>query len=592
MTVITLHSKPCGVKYNMRSLGDFSEIWCVDTEFTQPDGERPIPICLCAQEWRTGREVRWWLADGPPPAPPYDCGSQSLLVAFFVSAELGTHLACGWPLPKFTLDLVAELRVLCNGLTMPSGYSLLSALTLHGIDGMAAVEKESLRDLAIRGAPFSGEERQALLDYCREDVRALVRLLPAMLPRIDLPRALLRARYMGAVAKMEWSGIPIDVERLTLLRESWPSLLRSLVSRVGGLYEGVYDGTTFREEQWRQWTLSHGIPWPQLPSGRLNLQSQTFTDMARAYPIVGPMKELRASLSQLRLEDLAVGRDGRNRTMLSPYRTKTGRNAPSTTKSVLGPATWIRHLIKPEPGYALVSLDWHAQEIGIAACLSHDHAMQQAYRSADIYLHFAAMANAVPSEATKESHGDLRSLYKSVVLGTGYGMRERTLATRIGQSPAHARALLRQHAETFSTFWEWSTRATNHALLTGRIHATFGWQYHVREPISLASLLNWPMQANGSEMMRIAACLATERGVTLAAPLHDAFLVLAPVDELPQAIALTQQSMREASLAVLPGFPLETECQVIPYPGHYRDERGAVMWRIVNETVGCAVAAP
>ena len=52
-------------------------------------------------------------------------------------------------------------------------------------------------DLILRGPPWTEEEWQAILDYCAGDVYALERLLPAMLPYIDLPRALFRGRYMG-----------------------------------------------------------------------------------------------------------------------------------------------------------------------------------------------------------------------------------------------------------------------------------------------------------------------------------------------------------------------------------------------------------
>jgi len=51
-------------------------------------------------------------------------------------------------------------------------------------------------------------------------VVALERLLPAMLPRIDLQRAVaVRGRYMKAAAAMEWNGVPIDTDTLALLRE-------------------------------------------------------------------------------------------------------------------------------------------------------------------------------------------------------------------------------------------------------------------------------------------------------------------------------------------------------------------------------------
>ena len=41
--------------------------------------------------------------------------------------------------------------------------------------------------------------------------------------------------------------------------------------------------------------------------------------------VVAPYRELRSSLSDLRLNDLAVGPDGRNRTILSAFRSRTGR---------------------------------------------------------------------------------------------------------------------------------------------------------------------------------------------------------------------------------------------------------------------------
>src|SRR5262249_21391843 len=71
-----------------------------------------------------------------------------------------------------------------------------------------------------------------LLDYCQSDVDALARLLPEMLPEIDLPRALLRGRYMASAARMEWTGVPIDVATLTRLRTHWERLKGRLIAEV------------------------------------------------------------------------------------------------------------------------------------------------------------------------------------------------------------------------------------------------------------------------------------------------------------------------------------------------------------------------
>ena len=66
--------------------------------------------------------------------------------------------------------------------------------------------------------------------------------------------------------------------------------------------------------------------------------------------------------------------------MLSPFRAKTGRNQPSNSQFIFGPSTWLRGLIKPEPGRAVAYVDWSQQEFGIAASLSGDAAMMDAYR--------------------------------------------------------------------------------------------------------------------------------------------------------------------------------------------------------------------
>src|SRR5258707_9612762 len=134
------------------------------------------------------------------------------------------------------------------------------------------------------------------------------------------------------------------------------------------------------------------------------------------------MRELRSSLAELRLNDLAVGHDGRNRTILSAFRAKSGRNAPSNSKFIFGPSVWLRGLIKPPPGCAVAYIDWQQQEFGIAAALSGDVNMQKAYRSGDPYLAFAKLSGAVPADATKETHEAERDLYKACVLAVQYGM--------------------------------------------------------------------------------------------------------------------------------------------------------------------------
>ena len=556
----------------------YREVWLVDFEFLALPGERPDPVCLVAREFRSGRTLRLWQDElWARSESPYPTDPGALFVAYFASAELGCHLALDWPMPERVLDLYVEFRCLTNGLSLPFGNGLLAALSWYGQDAMDATEKDAMRKLVLRGGPWSEAERRALLTYCAADVNALARLFPRMLPEIDLPRAVLRGRYMRAVALMEHAGIPIDTETLGRLRDGWESIQDRLIRAVDSRF-GVFDGQTFKAERWAGWLARNGLAWPRLESGELALDDDAFREMARSHPDVALMRELRYSLSQLRLRDLAVGNDGRNRTLLSPFGARTGRNTPSNSKFIFGPATWLRGLIKPGPNWAVAYVDWSQQEFGIGAALSGDPAMMDAYRSGDPYLRFGQQAGRIPPNGTKRTHGAERELFKTCILGTQYGMGPESLARRIGLPDVYGRELLRLHRETYPRFWEWSDGAESHAMLLNRLHTVFGWTVQVESEANPRSLRNFPCQANGAEMLRLACCLATERGVSIVAPVHDAVLVEGPEWEIDTIVAETQAAMAKASEIVLGGFRLRSDARVVRWPDRYMDDRGRGFW--------------
>lgn len=545
-------------------------------EFGGHAGNRPRPVCMVAKDLCTGQTWRLWRGEFDS-IPPFPIGADALFVAYYASAELGCFRALGWPMPMNVLDLFVEFRNRTNGLNTPAKSGLVGALTYFRLDNIGAVEKGEMRSLVLRGGPWNDDERTAILDYCSGDVVALERLLPAMLPRIDLPRGLLRGRYMKAAAAMEHNGTPIDTETLELLRQYWTDIQDALIAEIDADY-GVFDGRTFKAGRWENYLVTHHIPWPRLESGRLDLKDNAFRQMAKAHPAVSPMRELRSALSDLRLNDLAVGQDGRNRTLLSVFRSRTGRNQPGSSKYIFGPSVWLRSLIKPPHGCGVAYIDWSQQEFGIAAALSGDRAMQAAYLSGDPYLAFAKQAGAVPENATKETNGPTRELFKQCVLAVQYGMEAESLAARIGQPPVVARDLLRAHRETYRKFWDWSDAAVDHAMLTNSLHTVFGWHIHVDENPNPRSLRNFPMQANGAEMLRLACCFATERNIEVCAPVHDAVLICSPLEQLEGNIAGMRAAMAEASKIVLAGFELRTDAMRVRYPDRYQDPRGTAMW--------------
>jgi DNA polymerase I len=296
----------------------------------------------------------------------------------------------------------------------------------------------------------------------------------------------------------------------------------------------------------------------------------------------------------LRLTDLAVGADGRNRVMLSPFQSRTGRNQPSNAKFIFGHSVWMRRLIKPAPGWSVAYVDWEQQEFGIGAALSGDPVKMAAYQSGDPYFAFAQLAGAIPRDAisTDRAHKAVRDRFKTCVLGIDYGMELHTLALRIGQPPIYARDMIEAYRETFSVFWAWADRVVGHAQLRGYLTTVKGWPLYLPradqlgsrdKPITPRSLRNFPMQANGAEMLRLACCLATERGIPVCAPVHDAVMLYAPTPEIGRHVAAMQAAMAEASREILNGFELRTEAKTFDYPRRYDgDSRGDTMWNTVN----------
>jgi DNA polymerase I-like protein with 3'-5' exonuclease and polymerase domains len=278
--------------------------------------------------------------------------------------------------------------------------------------------------------------------------------------------------------------------------------------------------------------------------------------MEGKYPQIGPLRELRYSLSKLRFNDLSVGNDGRNRTMFGPYGSKTGRNQPSNSRYIFGPAKWIRFLIVPEPGRALIYRDYCQQEVRIAAVVSGDAALLEACESGDVYLGIAKQLGFAPADATPDTHPEVRQMFKTVVLGIQYGLGARSLAIRTGISLSDAYEILARLRTRFRGFEAYAARVIDRAGLDLEICTPFGWYMQCPSGINSRTVRNFPIQSAGAEIMHVTSILAERRAIKIVAPVHDAFLVEADADQAEDVSLALDQVMRDASRVVLRGYQL------------------------------------
>jgi DNA polymerase-1 len=596
----------------------FREVWALDTEYNfrpsrafaypgepQPEGSIQHPVCLLAHELYSGRTVKLF-EDEFGPAPPFDIGDGVLFIAYTASAEWLTFLALGWPLPARVFDPFIEYRRHICGtpwdLPVRGNKSLLKALEHFGIPSITADQKQTERDLVLRGGPWTPGERQEILDYCETDVTPLFRLTECLLqddccgaplrsdPR-GLGQALLRGRFSLSVARMQHVGIPIDNELLDRVLDNWDRIKLAIIAELDADF-GVYEGEHFRNERFLACMDRLGIPWPRTTTGLPVLEKETFKDMVRRHPGIAPLHDLRQRLGDLRLENLRVGVDGRNRTGLMMFGAKTGRNTPSQSGYIFGLPAWVRHLIKPPPGWAVAYLDYKSQEYHIASMLSGDTDLLRVIGSGDPYMAFAIRAELAPAGATKHTHPDIRGVCKTLLLGTNYGMGAEAFAFKANIPLTQAEHIHSKLKRTFARCTHWSSfEVVAEARLCHWLHTAFGWRQFM-DGTDVPSIRNWPMQSMGAEMLRLACDLATERDIRVCGPIHDAILIEARLEDIDAAVTTARAAMEEASREVLDGHTVPVDAEIVRWPDRYRPEKGRDIWERVLRLAEAAESVP
>jgi hypothetical protein len=456
---------------------------------------------------------------------------------------------------------------------------------------MDAVEKEGMRQLAMRGPPFSPDESLALLAYCEQDVVMTYKVLRAMIPYIpNALFALQRGRYLCSFARSQHHGIPLDVELVMQLRDKREVIIERIIESVNPEF-GVYRGTEFKYSAMEDLITKHRLPWPRCPSGCLSMSGETWEEMTERFPFLEPLQRCKQLVNRLRENRLGVGKDGRSRPRIFPFTASTGRSTWASSGYIFALMSYLRGLIRPPPGRALGYLDYKSQEIWVAAVLSNDSALMAAYESQDIYFAFGIAAGLIPPNATEESHSVERKWLKQCVLGMSYDITKYGLSRQLDLQLDRAEALISAHRRTYSSLARWKEAVINQALLDRFQETVLGWRTEVRfgqvirngKKISLfnpRSTVNFPVQGCAGDVTRTSACLISEAGTDLLTSVHDAHLIEADEDKIDAKVDSSKQLMTEAGYQLLGSASLRVEAKIIRHPHRLlTDEKDKEKWR-------------
>jgi DNA polymerase-1 len=588
-------------------MGSEQRTFIIDFEYAS---DRTEVHCLCAAEVAPDGTVlnrfRIWRSRLVGHECPFPRGS--LLVGYSISgAEALAFRWLGWdPLDYAWIDLYTEFRMRRNIEKAPPvlredeepkpmfGFSLVDALGYFGLSRFIPEEKEEQRERAIKGGDFTGEDARALMDYCECDVLATAALWQAMKPEPgrQFEVAKWRGRYSAALSMCCHLGVPIDLglyNRFLKHKHEW---LAEMLLEVDPDHKLWREDASRSMEGFRGWI--RGLPaelrnlWPLTDSGDYSLRYDDLKRLGEHYPEIAQVVSMLGTTSKFRRMALDIEPHfGTNAPWFAPFGTKTGRNAPSTNRFAFNLPAYLRCLVSPPTGEMLGYVDWRAQELGIAAKRSGDLALLKAYGSGDVYIANAIAFGWADPGATKESAPEARSKAKVATLGLNYSMGARSLSKHMADHLYEAKIVKQKHHATYRQFYDWTAAHTCKTLDEGSA-SVLDWKIytHPRHRPRITTLNNWPVQSTGAVMMRIALVMAVERGVSVRAPVHDAFVFCAPVDEYEDQQRALCESMEEASRIVLDGFTIDADVEKTVKPGqHYIDDRGAEMSRLMMETL-------
>ena len=270
-----------------------------------------------------------------------------------------------------------------------------------------------------------------------------------------------------------------------------------------------------------------------------------------------------------------IGSDYRQRPNYNPYGTKTGRNAPSATSFLFLQPKQFRVMVNPPEGRYICDLDAHSEEVAIAAAVYDDDNKREVYRSADVYMRYAQLAGAYPSDKpiltedqrssekwfVEEGWDIVRQAYKGGVLGMQFGMGGKTLRQRVLLSlPKSQRCkidaewgerFVEEYHNTFNK--EFTAVSLLKKLYTdcrmGVILAD-GWRIGPDED-NILTIGNFPVQGTGAAILRRCCQLCDEAGIQIYATLHDAISITGKSSNKEEDIKKARECFRQAAVDVL-----------------------------------------
>ncbi len=442
--------------------------------------------------------------------------------------------------------------------------------------------------------------------------------------------------WAARLAKYAMRGLPLDAERMRTMIRALPELKKNAMDSWQlehpdhpmyrkGLSRAMMEkrstcatkspyiddkGWTEDQDTIDKWLTEYanlmGLPWPKSQSGRLSREKKVISRFS-GYPLVKDIERQVNMLSAYktfspnkagRIEALDhIGSDWRQRPMYGPLGTQTGRNAAKAKSFILAQSAWMRAMINPPKGRAIVELDFGAQEVIIGAVLSGDANLLATYLAADTYIAYAQLIGMYPANMPipdEQQRGEdwfkpfkvIRDMSKTMFLSLQFGAGFKALAAAVRDAKKDPSITDEQGREWVAAFNEaYAELKLMQATVLEfyksgmSIMLPNGWRLGPSNPWPL-SVGNLPIQGHGSVILQRACEMADERGVYIIATLHDAITAECDESDIERTERVLRQCMLEAAEEILGKGGMKVgDAEVIRHGDWWIHGKGVKVWK-------------
>lgn len=239
--------------------------------------------------------------------------------------------------------------------------------------------------------------------------------------------------------------------------------------------------------------------------------------------------------------------------------TSTGRlssDNPNLQTIPHGLGAAIRKAFVVPEGYAFINADFSQLEVRVAAVLSQDRTLIEAYKDGrDIHRETASKVFHVPyAEVTKEQ----RTITKRLVFGILYGISAYGMVHTLAEEGIHvteleAKDYIDNFLDAFPEYTAWRKNTEAEFIRSQELHTIFGrvrrWPYlnYTNHHAAIREAINMPIQSTASDLclksiIRLHAPIKAIGGHILMT-VHDSVSVEVPLENLESAVKLIKETM-------------------------------------------------